>query len=296
MTSAAPKPPNCARLRAPMKATAREILVRLLRERPELIPSFLQRAAGVELEGALTLAAYEQADLLLVGGSPRFVLIEVLDERDDARRARWPQLITELAARYGAPGELLVLTASGKLARWAHRAVTQRGPLGTTLRLRPLVALVGLDLAEELLSDEHPEHAVFSAWATHHKHGPRSLHIARRALLLADRVDEPYRALHQQATLRVLPLSTLMDLISMTPDDLPESEAFAQFKQTLFTEAAAHGRAGALLRFLSLRGVALSDEQKEHIERCRDLSVVDAWVERVFAASTTGEMLEAIFG
>jgi hypothetical protein len=81
----------------------------------------------------------------------------------------------------------------------------------------------------------------------------------------------------------------------MSIDETPESAAFRSFKGAIEAEAEARGAGQALLRFLELRGVALSDEQRAHVVGCRDPQLVRRWVDRVFGATTTGAMLEAIF-
>ena len=81
----------------------------------------------------------------------------------------------------------------------------------------------------------------------------------------------------------------------MSIDETPESAAFRSFRGAIEAEAEARGAGQALLRFLELRGVPLSDEQRAHVAECRDPLLVRRWVDRVFGAPTTGAMLEAIF-
>jgi hypothetical protein len=305
-----------------MTAAPRDILVLALRERPGLLASLLERLMGSEVKGALVLQPSDPplarcsdgadgadgagvaaqtgraaaADVVVLGESPAFVVVEVIERRDEARRAGWPLLLAAQAARTGQPGELLVLTSSKRVARWASRAIVVRGPLGTTLRVKPLVLLLGLEAAERLVDEAASDLAVAAAWAVHRKYGPRSSQVARRALLLTDLQGEPWRSTQLHGILRVLHQRTLLDLLAMTPDELPESEAFRRFKDALISEAEARGKAGALLRYLELRGISLSPEQQTHVAACRDLSTVDRWVEGVFSAGTKGEMIEALFG
>jgi hypothetical protein len=76
---------------------------------------------------------------------------------------------------------MLVLTATRRVARWAARAASVRGPLGTRLELRPVVLYLGREAVEALLDPEHPELAWLAAWAMHRRHGFRKFRLELEA-------------------------------------------------------------------------------------------------------------------
>ena len=52
------------------------------------------------------------------------------------------------------------------------------------------------------------------------------------------------------------------------------------------------GRAGAVLRVLARRNVAVSDEQRERISACTDLETLDRWLDRAVTAASADELFK----
>lgn len=270
-----------------------EIVEAALHREPELLRSLLYQLADIELTGEL--GQLDGLPLLAFRVERGWLAVVVLDGIDEARRRSWLAALVEIGQRTGEAGDLLVVTSNKRVARWARRPLRQTGGLGTRVSLAPVVIQVGLDEAEQIVQGPSPQAALVAAWAVQRKVGPRSLAVAQAALVFLDEVAEPDRGWWLDASLQLLNTTQLAHLQTMTRD-MPRSEAFAQFCSSLEERAEARGKARALLRFLEARGVPLSPEQRTHIEQQGDLSVVSMWLDRVYPAASTGEMLEAIFG
>ncbi|MDO9020951.1 MAG: hypothetical protein Q8S73_00315, partial [Deltaproteobacteria bacterium] len=100
----------------------------------------------------------------------RWVLIEVQRQRDAEKARRWPLAMATMGDRYGPDGELIVITASASVARWARRVASHRRG-GTRWGVEPTVLLLGPAEAEAILAKGPPEMAVFAAWVTQGRKG-----------------------------------------------------------------------------------------------------------------------------
>lgn len=63
------------------------------------------------------------------------------------------------------------------------------------------------------------------------------------------------------------------------------------YDATLF--AAGRGRAEAVLEILRLRGLSVTEEQRERILGCKDLAVLGRWLARAVTAAATDEVFSA---
>lgn len=270
-----------------------EVVAAALRHHPALLRSLVHQLAGVELPGPLALLPDAPLPTFRLASGAWFS-VAVLDSSSDEERGGWPMALTLLAESTGVDGDLIVLTSSKNTGRWARRTQRREGLLGTRLSLVPLVLHVGLDEAEALLRGPSAHAALVAAWAVHRKDGPRSRAVAAEAARRLDGIPPAERSWWLHATLQLLNRAQLAHIQAMS-DDLPRSEAFSQFCSAIESQAEARGKAGSVLRFLDLRRIPLSPEQRGYIASCADLPTADRWVESVFAAASKGAMLEAIF-
>ena len=121
--------------------------------------------------------------------SSRWVLVEVQRRPDEAKGRRWPMAMATMADRHGMRGELVVITASAAVARWAkYVAAHECGE--TRWGVTPTVLLLGVEEAEAVLLYGAPELGVFAAWVLQDRHGPRALDIARRAFERAEYIAD----------------------------------------------------------------------------------------------------------
>lgn len=269
-----------------------EVVEAALCQGPELLRSLVLQLAGTEMEGPLSLLP--DTPTLTFQASQSWIALRILEEPSEEDRASWPECMAELERRTKITGDLLVLTPSRDTARWAKKILHREGGLGTKQSLSPVVLRVGLDEAEILLDGPDPRAALLAAWGIQRKDGPRTRKVLAKILAKLDEIPSSERAWWLQATLQLLSETQLTHIRAMQ-NDLPRSEAFSQFFDQIEAQAEARGKARSLLKYLDLRKIPLSQEQRDFIESCIDLPTANRWVDAVFAADRNGTILEAIF-
>ncbi len=224
----------------------------------------------------------------------RWVIIEVQRQRDEEKARRWPLAMAVMGDRFGPHGELIVITASAAVARWARRVAMHRK--GTTRwGVVPTVLLLGPAEAEVILAKGPPEMAVFAAWVTQGRKGPRAFDLARRALDRSDAVeDERLRRATQEGIMSVLHPSVLEQVRRAAMIDinqLPKNPALERWKADLRAEGEARGEARLLLRILRRRGFAVTADVEARLLATTDLARIDRWADRALDAAS----LDAVF-
>ncbi len=58
-------------------------------------------------------------------------------------------------------------------------------------------------------------------------------------------------------------------------------------------EGKAEGKVGALLSILDVRGIELSQEERDRVLACSDVDVLDAWIKRAVNAKDAAEVFAA---
>jgi len=228
----------------------------------------------------------------------RWVVIEVQRQQDAKKARRWPLTMAIMGDRYGPNGELIVITASASVARWARRvAMHKKG--ATRWGVVPTVLLLGPAEAEMILAKGPPEMAVFAAWVTQGRKGPRALDLARRALMRSDAVtDERLRRATQEGILSVLHPSVMEQVRRAAMIDinqLPKNPALERWKADLRAEGAvegeARGEARLLVRILRRRGFVVSPDAEARVLATTDLARIERWADRALDAAS----LDAVF-
>ena len=288
-----------------------------LREQPALLATLLERLTNrsvhaplAVVDSAVRFADVKEVrpDLLYASPEVPWLVLEVQHKVDKAKRRRWPLVVGALLDEYRAMGELVVLTPSRRVADWARRKVAWKGPLGSRLRLAPVVLAVTLDTVDALLdqAEAEPGLALVAAWALQNKSGPRAQASVRRALLRTAPLPERARAEQTRAIFQLISarLAAHVQELFMNLNAIPESDAFKKLKQALEGDAEARGQLegtlvgerAALLRYLDRRGVALTAAQRATIDGCRDLATLERWLDVAFAAREHDDIVKALFG
>ena len=178
-----------------MLGTPHEVLLIALHDQPSLLAGLVRHAAGVPIEGPLEAldattrfasSIEVRPDLLFRGPRQPWILFELQNTVDEQKRQSWLLAASVLCIREKAMGEVVVLTASRRVAAWAKRVGHRRGELGTRLELTPIVILLAGSRIEALLNPAHPELALFAAWAMQHRRGKEAIGVVKRALQLSD--------------------------------------------------------------------------------------------------------------
>jgi hypothetical protein len=287
-----------------------EVLIDLFRQRPLLAPELLRDALGIELPefaearieaatlGELAPAQFH-ADLvvLLQQGAPVLgIIVEAQLQRDDDKLFSWPAYAATLRARSRCPTCVLVVTPEDAVARWAG-ALEGGGP---GWLFKPLVVGPGVVpvVTEPAVASAMPELAVLSALA--HGQDANALEIAVAALgAVAGLPDEAARvysdlildALNKAARRK---LEELMDEskyvyksdFAIKHQGLGRAEGRA--------EGLAEGKASSILTILQVRGLSVTQRERDQLLACKDLSLLEEWTRRALSAASTAEVLQVV--
>jgi hypothetical protein len=110
--------------------------------------------------------------------------------------------------------------------------------------------------------------------------------IAAAAAVGARSLPEPMRML-----CFALIESSLGDAAKRSFEMLPQGQRFmSETQRRSFAEGEAKGEARALLRVLERRGIAISNEQRERVLACSDLTVLEGWLDRAATAASVREV------
>ena len=228
--------------------------------------------------------------------APRWMLVEVQRKRDPDKARRWPLAMAAMADRYGPDGQLVVITASRAVARWAARvAVHDAGR--TRWGVRPTVLLIGRAEVERLLAEAPPELATFAAWGVQGRRGAQALDVARRALHRVALIDdERLRRVTQEGILGVLHPSLVEKVRSAMIDlsQLPTNPALERWKADLRAEGAiegeARGEARMLVRILRGRGFIVGAEVEARVLATDSVDALERWADRALTAASIDEV------
>ena len=291
-----------------MPGTPHEVVLLALREQPELFAEVLRRVVGIDLPGPIEVidsnlrfaASLETRPDLVVrtpGADSRWTIIELQNRRDDRKCRSWPLAVSVLLQRDGM-GDLVVITASRRVAAWAKRAAHHCGDRGTSLGLTPVILLLSKDHVEALLDPACPELALFAVWARCRGHGLEARQIATRAMQLTEELPAPLRDAQTRAILAMLSRQLLEDM-TMDADKVPETKASRAFR--LFfeqrgevrgkAEGKAEGKRDALLTVLTARGLSPTKEECASIAALSDPAVIDRCIQAAVTAASVRAVL-----
>ncbi len=288
----------------------------LFRERPELalellagvvdVQSFAWKASKIEDSTLPQSAPAHRPDLVssfFDGRGRRLVavIVEVQRGIDADKGWTWPLYWASVRARLRCRVVLLVVATSERVARWAARAAAGTGP---NLRFRPVV--VGPAqvprVADTDAARRAPELAVLSSLV--HGNEPDGAQVAMAAIEAAGSLDAPRAALYHDLIrhgLDAAATAALEALMKFT--GYKGYEYQSEFARKYYgqghtegvaagrAEGVAVGRADALLLLIRARGLAATPEQVRRIRACADPATLDAWLERIVAATSVDDAL-----
>ncbi|MBI5518396.1 MAG: hypothetical protein HY909_31785 [Deltaproteobacteria bacterium] len=278
-----------------------ETMVLALQEDPSLLRRLLALAGrrvplrGMTVEDTAVrwvASAEVRPDLLYSGPRGAWLAVEVQRQLDRAKPRRWLLLTAVLADQRGVMGDLLVVTASPAVARWAQR-FHHRGRSGSEVQLRPTVLLLAGGTLEALLDPKRPALAFLAAWAMQDRRGAAARRVVRRALALTEGLPEGLREAQVRAILNVLsaPMLAYLKEAAVDINKIPESPWVKAWRLELEARGEARGKAEAVLAVLSARGLAVSDAQRARVVACQDRAQLDTWLRAVAAVTSTDELL-----
>jgi predicted transposase YdaD len=192
---------------------------------------------------------------------------------------------------------LLVVTASGKTARWASEPIVT-GPGGQLLPL--VVGPEGVPvITDPERAKQDPELAVLSVMAHGHGDVETAVKIALSAATATAQLDEDTRVLYSDLIEAALS-EAARKAFAMLPQGYEfqgptYKKAMAEGRREGKLEGKAEGKlegkAEAVLTILQTRGLLPSDAQRERILACHDLDSIKAWI----AKAVTTPSVDALF-
>lgn len=211
-----------------------------------------------------------------------------------------PGLLDELLQK-GRMGDLVVITASRAVARWAKRVAQHRGELGTVKGLTPVVLHVGRGAIDDLLDPTFPALALFAVWAVKRRSRQVTLDVLEKAVGVTRTLPAALQEAQRRAMMALLGERLLDSLreMSMDVNKIPEtkaSRALREFWEGLGLERGrkegeSAGKRDALLTLLAARGLEPTAAQRKAIDAMADPGELNAAILRAASASTVGDVL-----
>jgi hypothetical protein len=212
-------------------------------------------------------------DNVFEDGDPPWTVVEVQNEIDPAKPRRWTVLVGAMFDAYGALGDIVVFTATRRVARWAKTAVRLRTRRGTRLVIEPVVIYLDEDTAQSLLDPRRPALALLAAWAMHERHGASAQRIVVRALDLTERLPRRLRDSQRSAILAAMNDAMLGHLKKWAdhPELLPMRPAVRKFLRDMEAIGEAKGEAIG-----EARGKAIGEARGKAIGEARGKAIGEA--------------------
>lgn len=282
-----------------MPSTLHETIIELFRDRPELAPELLSQRlsqavpdydeiGSVDANLPDLVPAEFRVDTLHLlrraGVAVYCIAVEVQLRRDDRKRFSWPVYGTVARARHGCDACLLVVSPEESVARWARQAIPLGG--GSTF----MVSVIGPDdlprpTAEQ--AREQPHLAMLSTLA--HARGPEDAPLVVDVLkTLGETRGSDAMPYHQ------LVLASLREAVRAAVEELMKLitvENIDPILKPAYLRGREEGRAEALLRVLTTRGLTVTEEQKARVLGCGDSEQLNLWLDQALVARSTEEAL-----
>ncbi|MEU3984762.1 hypothetical protein AB0F77_32665 [Streptomyces sp. NPDC026672] len=285
-----------------MVTSAHEGMHRIFEERPEILTPVFgvlgidlpEKAAAYAVTADVTetrpLARHVDTVLRIEpsDGEDFLLAVEAQERRDPKKAASWAYYVAYLQSKYGLPVLLLVVCRDRTTAKWASGPFDCGTRGWTAQRTHPLV--VGPDnlpaITDPRTAAEKPAMAAFSALA--HANSPGSDAI----------LDALGQALAGMAPNAARYFSQFLDTaLGTTPagDKWRNIVTFVNYfpgRGTIIekayldgvaegkAEGKAEGEVKGVLAILELRGIPVSDDVRDRITACTDLTRANDWLDR----------------
>jgi len=324
-----------------MAGVPHDVLLLALKENPGLLAELLRRVAGVTLDGPLVVgdsavkfavSLERYPDLLFTtpvpgarpgagrsGGaaapgepSPSWIIVEVQNRKDERKSKSW-HLATSVLLQTNGMGDVVVITASRSVARWAMQVAQHRGALGTAKGLTPVVLHLSRGETARLLDPAVPQLALFAVWARGRGAGSVAKEVVRRALEVTAALPGELQEAQTRAILAMLSERLLGFLKEMSMDvnqikETKASRAFRMFFENRGREEGlaagearglaegearglAEGKRSGLLSVLVARGLTPDEGERKQIASLKNLEVLDLCIQTAVTAATVAEAL-----
>lgn len=285
-----------------MPSVLHEGVLQLVRTQPTFATVLLRQLLDVEvprfskirigdptLNQIVPVEYHADVVVMFESDTPVFgAIIEAQLQRDDDKPFSWPAYATCARARHRRPVVVVVVTRDKTTARWAARRIDLGG--GNTYR--PLV--LGPRNIPVITDRDQASHQLHLAMLSVIAHGRGNIETA--SAIGAATFHAILQLPEEQRKVYMLVLDAALSkgarkTVAMQPGfEKLFSEAQQRDRELSRAEGKAEGKIEDLLKFLAKRGIALSDAQRQQILECRDLAVLDGWLDRILSVTSADEL------
>jgi hypothetical protein len=243
------------------------------------------RAINREVDTALRVETVEGAEILIV--EPQST------PPTQAKRRSWHWYLSYFETHYDVPASLLILTADQTCAEACRRPMTLGPDRRASATIHPYV--IGPDntplIVDPAQARDDVMLAVMAALA--HRLDPcigAALDALAEALDTIDLETAKFFAEYVEVGLGEGGIRDLWKGIIMTMTYPYASELRRELTESGRMEGRAEGRADALLSLLTLRGITVTDTQRERVLACSDEEEFLRWLGRATSANSADEV------
>ena len=277
----------------------------LFQVNPGLAGQILREFMGVDLPAELPLRLAPGtfndrpsreliADVVIVAGSAqhpvRGIVVGIQQDKREAKRRQWPRYAAALWLQHECPVDVLVICPDEEIARWYAE------PILTTLdgyTHRPKVLLPGRVPAITSPEDVAAIPALGVLSVAYHgiNRAVANAFVGGIGSLGGDRGLQYYEFGYSMSPKAACAL--LEELVATThwPVYSPfAKEHYGKGREEGLTEGLVRGERDKILLALRLRGLDVTDSQRERILTCADLDRLREWAERALTADATSDL------
>ncbi|WP_157436476.1 hypothetical protein [Actinospica robiniae] len=214
-------------------------------------------------------------------------------QTDHDKPRAWGYYGMTLANRYSLPVTLVVVTSSKRCEEWARKGFDFGHGLGDSLYVRPIV--LGPSNVEMIIDDHAAAMDLYYTALSVTVHlGSRHINaILKAAAKAVGTAPEPTAvavANNIDLTLGRTDVGDFWRQLMAANSHVVYGPMIQGMLDEAKAKAEAKGMAKLLLKSLDLRGIVISDEQRERIATCTDEQLIEEWFARAVTATTAEDV------
>jgi hypothetical protein len=279
----------------------------LFRENPGLAGQILRELMGVDLPAELPLSLAPEtfndrpsrdliADAVIIAGPARNpargIIVEIQQDKRESKRRQWPRYAAALWLQHECPVDVLVICPDEETARWYAE------PIRTTLdgyTHRPKVLLPGRVPAISSPKDvaANPALGVLSVAYHGMDRAVANAFVSGVGYLGGRGALQYYEYGYSMSPKAVCTFLEELVATKHWPVYSPfAKEHYGKGREEGLAEGLVRGERDKILLTLRLRGLDVTDSQREHISTCADLDQLREWSQRALTATATSDLFE----